>query len=63
MCAAAVWVDSRELTAGDLLQPEVEAAIEKARHFVVLHSLSERTGFLSPASLSPGESTQVPEAS
>jgi len=32
------WTDSRELAAGDALAPEIERAIEEARHFVVLLS-------------------------
>lgn len=32
----AVWVDSRDLTGGDALWPEVESAIRSARHFMVV---------------------------
>ena len=32
------WADSRELVAGDVLAPEIERAIEEARHVVVLLS-------------------------
>jgi len=35
-----VWVDSRNLSGGSKLAPEIETAIEKARHFVVVLSPS-----------------------
>jgi tetratricopeptide (TPR) repeat protein len=38
-----VWVDSRQLTPGDLLTPAVEDAIEKAPHFFVVLSPSARS--------------------
>jgi tetratricopeptide (TPR) repeat protein len=35
-----VWVDSRDLRGGSKLGPEIEAAIEQARHFIVVLSPS-----------------------
>ena len=32
------WVDSRELSAGKKLAPEIEKAIDEARHFIVMIS-------------------------
>ncbi len=33
-----IWVDSRELSAGKKLAPEIEKAIDEARHFIVMIS-------------------------
>jgi tetratricopeptide (TPR) repeat protein len=35
-----VWADSRSLAGGDELAPEIERAIEQARHFIVVISLN-----------------------
>lgn len=36
--APAAWIDSRELRAGDILWPQIKAAIEKAAAFIVVFS-------------------------
>src|SRR3954451_23786359 len=35
-----VWADSRRLTGGDALGPTIRAAIEAARHFIVVLSIN-----------------------